>query len=90
VCRRAAFRDVKYQFAPLRAQRTRSFNGFLSDLSVLRGKKLTPIEFSDSLLTTKHLQNKKALASSGQRFLHPNRAGVESQVSMIENADRRH
>jgi hypothetical protein len=56
VCRRAAFRDVKYQFAPLRAQRTRSFNGFLSDLSVLRGKKLTPIEFSDSLLDRKYNQ----------------------------------
>jgi hypothetical protein len=41
---------VKYQLAPLRAQRTRSFNGFLGDLSALRGKKLTPIEFSDSLL----------------------------------------
>jgi len=47
VCRRAVFRDVKRQFAPLR---TRSFKGFLGGLSVLRGKKMMRIEFSDSLL----------------------------------------
>jgi hypothetical protein len=49
-CRRAIFRGVKRQFEPLRAPGTRRFKGFLSDLRVLRGKKTTLTEFSDSLL----------------------------------------
>ena len=50
VCRRAIFRGATCQFEPRRAPRTRGFKGFLSDLSVLRGKKKTPTRFSDSLL----------------------------------------
>jgi hypothetical protein len=39
-------------FGSLRAPRTRSLKGFLSDLCVLRGKKTMLAGFSDSLLDT--------------------------------------